>query len=210
MRAAVEAADNWGTYVMVHAYTPRAIEQAIRVGVRCIEHGHLVDEPTAQRIAETGTWWSMQPFLDDEDSIPLPDPSARQKQLEVIAGTERAYALAKKCGVKLAWGTDVLFDASLAARQGKILAKMTRWFSPADVLISATSGNAELLALSGNRNPYAGKLGVVERGALADLLLVDGNPLTDVSLLARPERALVMIMKDGVIHKDTSGELNQR
>ena len=129
LRAAVDAAENWGTYVMVHAYTPRSIRQAIAAGVRCIEHGNLVDDPTAQLMAETNTWWSLQPFLDDEDSIPVPDPAGRLKQLEVLDGTERAYALARKHGIKVAWGTDTLFDASLAARQGKQLAKMTDWYN---------------------------------------------------------------------------------
>ena len=107
MRASVEAAENWGTYVMVHAYTPRAISQAIRAGVRCIEHGHLIDDATAQLMAEAGTWWSLQPFLDDDDdAIPIPDPATRVKQREVTAGTVRAYALARKHGIKVAWGTD--------------------------------------------------------------------------------------------------------
>ena len=71
IRAAVEAADNWGTYVTVHAYTPRAIRQAVAAGVKCIEHGHLIDEPTAKLLADKGIWWSLQPFLDDEDAWPL-------------------------------------------------------------------------------------------------------------------------------------------
>jgi imidazolonepropionase-like amidohydrolase len=153
LRAAVEAAEDWGTYVMVHAYTPRAIVRSVRAGVRCIEHGHLADDSTAQLMAETGTWWSLQPFLDDEDAYVIPDPAGRAKQLEVTAGTDRAYGLAAKHGVKVAWGSDILFDASLAARQGRQLAKMTRWYTPAEVLISATSGNADLLALSGPRTP---------------------------------------------------------
>jgi imidazolonepropionase-like amidohydrolase len=202
LRAAVDAAENWGTYVMVHAYTPRSIRRAIAAGVRCIEHGNLVDDPTAQLMAETGTWWSLQPFLDDEDSIAIPDPAGRLKQLEVLDGTERAYALARKHGIKVAWGTDTLFDASLAARQGKQLAKMTRWYKPSEVLTSATSGNAELLACCGQRNPYPGKLGVVEQGALADLLLVEGDPLSDIRLIEDPAKNLLVIMKNGVIHKD--------
>jgi imidazolonepropionase-like amidohydrolase len=204
LRAAVEAAEDWGTYVMVHAYTPRAIGRSVRAGVRCIEHGHLADDPTAQLLAETGTWWSLQPFLDDEDAYVIPDPAGRAKQLEVTAGTDRAYGLAAKHGVKVAWGSDILFDASLAARQGRQLAKMTRWYTPAEVLVSATSGNADLLALSGPRNPYPGRLGVVEPGALADLLLVDGDPIANLDLLADPDRSLVVVMKDGRIHKDTT------
>jgi imidazolonepropionase-like amidohydrolase len=204
MRAAVEAAEHWGTYVMVHAYTPRAISQSIRAGVRCIEHGHLADDPTAELMAETGTWWSLQPFLDDEDAYQPPDPAARAKQLQVTAGTDQSYALARKHGVKVAWGSDILFDASLAARQGRQLVKMTRWYTPAEVLVSATSGNADLLALSGPRNPYPGRLGVIEPGALADLLLVDGDPIADIDLLADPDRSLLIVMKDGRIHKDTT------
>jgi imidazolonepropionase-like amidohydrolase len=188
---------------MAHAYTPRAIARAVRAGVRSIEHGHLADEATAAMLAEHNIWWSLQPFLDDEDTDPLPDQAGRAKQAQVRAGTERAYALAREYGVRLAWGTDILFDPCLAGRQGKQLAKMARWFTPAEVLTMATSTNAELLALAGPRNPYPGRaLGRVEPGAWADLLLVDGNPLGELALLADPDRNLAVIMKDGVIHKN--------
>ena len=120
-------------------------------------------------------------------AIPIPINQPRQAA-RVTAGTDRAYALARKHDIKVAWGTDTLFDASLATRQGKQLAKMTRWYTPAEVLTSATSGNAELLALCGPRNPYPGQLGVVEPGALADLLLVDGDPIANIDLLADPNR----------------------
>jgi imidazolonepropionase-like amidohydrolase len=202
LRAGVEAAENWGTYVLVHAYTPRAVQQGIRAGVRCIEHGHLLDEETVAMMAEHEVWWSLQPFLDDDDAIPIPDPARRAEQLRVSNGTDTAYQLAKKHQVKLAWGTDTLFDAKLASRRGAQLAKMTRWFTPADVLRMATSVNAELLAMSGERHPYPGRLGVVEEGALADLLLVDGNPLQDLSLVATPDSSFSVIMKDGRIYKD--------
>ena len=203
LRAAVQAAGNWATYVGVHAYTPQAIQQAIRAGVRCIEHAQLSDEETARLAAKEGIWWSMQPFLDDEDAVPFPEGSAnRAKFLEMARGTDNAYGLAKKHGVKLAWGTDTLFDPSLASRQGKLLAKMTRWFTPAQTLRMATRDNGELLALSGPRNPYAGRLGVVEEGALADLLLVDGDPLANLSLVATPETSFVVIMKDGKVYKN--------
>ncbi|MGM0385938.1 MAG: amidohydrolase family protein [Actinomycetota bacterium] len=204
LRAAVEAAENWGTYVMVHAYTSRSIAQAIRAGVRCIEHGQLADEATVELMAEQDVWWSLQPFLGDEDANPIASPAGREKQRGVSAGTERAFELARKHGVRVAWGTDTLFDAGLATRQGKQLAKMTRWFTPAEVLTMATSGNAELLTLSGPRHPYPGVLGRVEAGAWADLLLVDGDPLADLSLLADPERSLAVVMKDGVLYKNTA------
>jgi imidazolonepropionase-like amidohydrolase len=205
LRAAVEAAENWGTYVMVHAYTPRAVQQAIRAGVRCIEHGQLLDDETAALMARSGVWWSLQPFLDDDDTAPVP-PQNRPKLLQMTAGTDAAYALAKKHGVRLAWGTDTLFDPALAARQGRQLAKMTRWFAPAEILTMATAANAELLALSGSRNPYPGTLGVIEAGALADLILVDGNPLDDITLVARPGTAFRIIMKNGQLVKDAAGQ----
>jgi imidazolonepropionase-like amidohydrolase len=203
-RAAVEAAENWGTYVTVHAYTPKAIQTAIAGGVKCIEHGQLADEASAKLMAEKGIWWSLQPFLDDEDANPQPPGSPnRQKQLEMSAGTDTAYKLAKKYKVKTAWGTDTLFDAKLATRQGVQLAKMVRWYTPSEVLKMATADNAELLAMSGPRNPYPGKLGVVEEGALADLLLVDGNPAENIKLIEDPGKNFLVIMKDGKIYKNT-------
>lgn len=202
IRAAVEAAENWGTYVTVHAYTPRAVRQAIEAGVKVIDHGQLLDEATAKLMADRGIWWSLQPFVEDGRS-PWPEGSPnRIKQRQMYTGTERAIELAKKYRIRTAWGTDILFSASNAERQGEKLALMARWYTPAEVLRMATSVNAELLALSGERSPYQGRLGVVEEGALADLLLVNGDPLADLGLLADPERGLAVIMKDGVIHRN--------
>ena len=203
IHAAVEAADNWGTYVTVHAYTPRAIRQAVAAGVKCIEHGHLIDEPTAKLLADKGIWWSLQPFLDDEDASPLVNPVSRQKALQVFAGTDNAYKLAKKYHIKTAFGTDLLFDAKVASRQGAQLAKLVRWYTPAEALKMATADNGELMALSGFINPYPGKLGAVEEGALADLLLVDGNPLENIKLIEDPDKNFLVIMKDGTIYKNT-------
>lgn len=202
LRAAVEAAENWGTYVCTHAYTTASIQRSIAAGVKCIEHGHLMDEPTARLMAEKGIWLSTQPFVDLSGAAALgPVHQARMKQ--VVAGTERVYALAKKYKIKTAFGTDILFSPALAAKQANGLVDLTRWYTPAEALIMATSVNGELLALSGPRNPYPGKLGVVEEGALADLLLVDGNPLENISLVADPEKSFLIIMKDGRIYKNT-------
>lgn len=203
LRAAVEAAADWNTYVAVHAYTPRAIQKAIRAGVKSIEHGQLMDEATAQMIAENDVWLSIQPFLDDEDANPYPAGSSnRANQLRVAEGTDNAYNLAKQYGIKTAWGTDNLFNPAGAARQGAKLAKLVRWYTPAEVLQMATSTNAELLALSGPRSPYSGQLGVVAEGALADLLLVDGNPVENIQLIADPDSNFLVIMKNGVIYKN--------
>lgn len=202
LRAAVEAAANWGTYVTVHAYTPAAIQRAIAAGVKCIEHGHLMDEATARLIAEKGIWLSTQVFPDEMANAFPPGSSQRAKALEVFAGTDRVLGLAKKYKIKTAFGTDILFSPGLTKRQGEILTMWTRWFTPAETLAIATGTNAELLALSGLRSPYQGKLGVVEEGALADLLLVDGDPLAHIELLADPAKNLLVIMKDGVVVKD--------
>lgn len=202
LRAAVEAAENWGTYVTVHAYTPVSIQRAIAAGVKCIEHGHLMDEATAKLIGERGIWLSTQAFPDEmADAFP-PGSQERAKAFTVFAGTDKTIELAKKYKLKTAWGTDVLFSQRLAQRQGALLVKFTKWYTPAETLAMATGTNAELLAMSGKRNPYPGKLGVVEQGALADLLLVDGDPIADISLLADPAKNLVIIMKDGRILKN--------
>ena len=130
----------------------------------------------------------------------------RSKADEVWPGIGRTYELAKKYNIKTAWGTDVLFSRALAQQQGAILASLTRWYTPAEALNMATGTNAELLALSGKRNPYPGKLGIVGEGALADLLLVEGNPLENLDLVADPENNFKIIMKDGVIFKNTLNE----
>jgi imidazolonepropionase-like amidohydrolase len=203
LRAAVEAAENWGTYVTVHAYTPRAVQQAIAAGVKCIDHGNMLDEQTAKLMADKGIWWSMQPFTDDHPSaFPEGSPN-RIKQLTMYGGTDTAYALAKKHKVRTAWGTDILFDPAVAADQGAMLAKMVKWYTPVEALRMATRDNAELLALSGPRSPYPGRLGVIEAGALADLLLVDGDPTADLALVANPDRNFKLIMKGGRIYKNS-------
>jgi imidazolonepropionase-like amidohydrolase len=202
LRAAVEAAENWGTYVTVHAYTSISIQRAIAAGVKCIEHGHLMDDETAKLIAEKGIWLSTQAFPDEmADAFP-PGSLERAKAIEVFAGTDRTFALAKKHKIKTAFGTDILFSPRLAQRQGALLSKLVRWYTPAEALIMATGTNAQLLALSGNRNPYPGKLGVIEQGALADVLLVDGDPLANIKLIEDPAKSFVVIMKDGKIVKN--------
>ena len=201
LRAAVEAAEDWGTYVTVHAYVPAAIQRAIAAGAACVEHGHLMDETTARLIADKGVWLSIQPFIGEGDLVPLTGES-RAKQLQVIAGTETAYALAKKYNIKTAFGSDLLFSAAVATRQGAMLAHLSRWYSAPEILKMATATNAELLGLAGPRNPYAGRLGVLEEGALADLILVDGNPIEKVQLIEDPATNFVIIMKDGKVYKN--------
>ena len=200
-RAGVEAAADRNTYVAVHAYPPAQIRRAIAAGVQCIEHGHLMDEATAMLMSEKDIWLSTQPFVSDDDAPPLTGQS-RINLLQVIAGTNTVYALAKEHKIKTAFGTDLTFSSTITERQGLMLTHLTRWYDNADILKMATSVNAELLALSGPRNPYRGKLGVIEEGALADLLVIDGNPIDDIELAAGPDKNLMVIMKDGKMYKN--------
>jgi imidazolonepropionase-like amidohydrolase len=203
LRAAVEAAENWGTYVAVHAYTPVSIQRSIAAGVKVIEHAHLMDDATAKLIADRGVWLSTQAFPDDIGDVFPPGSVERAKAQMILAGLDRAFTLAKKYRIKVAFGTDILFSAKQAKEQGALLVKTTRWYSPAEALAMATGLGAQLLALSGERNPYPGKLGVVEEGALADLLLVDGNPIENIKLVADPATNFLIIMKDGKVFKNS-------
>ncbi|WP_293955841.1 MULTISPECIES: metal-dependent hydrolase family protein [unclassified Sphingobacterium] len=200
MKAAVEAAEDWGTYVTVHAYTPRAIQRAIEAGVRCIEHGQLLDEETVQLIAKNNIWLSLQNLVEDTPDM---DPQRRIKRKPVIEGQEKVWPMAKKYGVKLAWGTDFLFEPDLNKLQNVFILRLQKWFTNAEIIKMVTHDNGELLQLSGLRSPYPGKLGTVEEGALADLILVDGDPIKDLKLLADPDKNFLVIMKDGQIYKNT-------
>ena len=202
LKAAVEAADDWNTYVTVHAYTPKAVRKAIEAGVKVIDHGQLLDDATAKLMAEKGIWWSLQPFLDDGKDTRFPEGSPnRIKQQTMYAGTDTAFALAKKHRVRIAFGTDKLFSPEAAAAQNADLVKMRRWYTPAEVLKMVTADNAALLALSGPRAPVQGRLGVVEPGAIADLILVNGDPVANLDLMADPAKNFAIIMKDGAIVK---------
>jgi imidazolonepropionase-like amidohydrolase len=167
--------------------------------VKCIEHGQLLDEETMRLLAEKDIWLSLQAL----DPAPPTAPAAtRAKKAQVIDGTDSAFKWAKQYGVKLAWGTDYLFDPRQNAKQTADILKLNAWFTPAEILKLVTHDNAQLLALSGPRNPYPGKLGVVEPGALADLLLVDGDPLANIDLIGDPAKSFVVIMKDGKVYKN--------
>lgn len=200
IHAAVMAAEDAGTYVMVHVYVPRAIARAIHAGVKSIEHGHLIDELTMELIAQKDVWLSMQPFTLNDNTFPTKEQQAKHER--VVEGTDNTYRLAKKYKVKLAWGTDLLFNPANTKNQNKDIGKLQTWFSNFEILKMITHDNAQLLALSGIRNPYPGKLGVIEEGAWADIILTNGNPLKDITLLENPEDNIPFIMKGGKIYKN--------
>jgi imidazolonepropionase-like amidohydrolase len=200
LKAAVEAADDWNTYVTVHAYTPRAVRRAVEAGVKSIEHGQLLDEATMQLLAEKGVFLSLQ-ALDEAPATAT--ALTKAKKHTVVEGTDNAFKWARKHQVKLAWGTDLMFVPAQMKNQNTDVLKLKQWMTPAEVLQLVTHDNAELLTLSGPRNPYPGKLGVVEVGALADMLLVDGDPVANLSLVADPGKNFVVIMKDGKVYKNS-------
>ncbi|MGV0967358.1 amidohydrolase family protein [Empedobacter falsenii] len=200
MKAAVDAAEDWGTYVMVHAYTPRAVQRAVEAGVKSIEHGQMLDEETLKILAKKGVWLSLQNLMDNNENM---DEQRKEKRKPVLEGQDKVWPLAKKLGVKLAWGTDFLFEPELNDEQNSYILRLQKWFTNAEILKMITQDNGELLQLSGLRSPYPGKLGVVEEQALADLILVDGNPLKDLSLIANPDKNFLVIIKDGQIYKNT-------
>lgn len=200
MKAAVEAAQDWNTYVTVHAYTDRSVRRAIEAGVSCIEHGQMVSDETLAMMRDRGVWLSLQVLRPS-----APDMTAlrAEKRQPVIDGQSRVWAAAKRLGVKLAWGTDFLFEPELNATQNANILELKQWFTPAEILKLITHDNAQLLALSGQRSPYKEPLAVVKEGALADLILVEGDPLANIDLIADPERNFAVIMKDGRIEKAT-------
>jgi imidazolonepropionase-like amidohydrolase len=202
IEAAVLAAADWGTYVCAHVYTPTGIQRCLKAGVKSIEHGQLADEDTVKMMADSGAIWSIQPFVEVLASAGM-TPEMVSKARVMWDGTDTAYQLAIKHGVPTGWGSDILFDANATEAQGKNLSYMARWYTPAQALKQATADNAFILGMSGPRNPYPGALGVVAKGAHADMLLVDGDPTEDLSLVADPDRNFRVIMKGGEVFKNT-------
>jgi imidazolonepropionase-like amidohydrolase len=203
MKAAVDAASDWNTYVAVHIFNAKGIIRALKAGVMSIEHGNLIDEEAAKLMAEKGAWFIMNPFFKDEPSAENLAPESLKKFHQICDGVETAMDLVKKYKIKMGFGTDLLFSPAANGRQADLLVRYGKWFSNVELLRMITSVNAELLEMSGPRHPYReGKLGVIAEGAYADIILVDGNPLEDLSLLGSNAKHIPLIMKDGKIYKD--------
>lgn len=202
VKAAVEEATNYNTYVTSHVMTDNGVRASLEAGVMCIEHGFFASEETLKLMKEKGAWLSPQPMK--ETDMEWAEPVSAAKFKEVTDAVAALYPLAKKVGVNLAFGSDQLMDASKVHQQSEYLVRLGEWFTPYEVLKIATSGNAKLLALSGPRHPYQdGPLGVVKEGAYADLIIVDGNPLEKLELVGDPEKNFLVIMKDGKVYKNT-------
>jgi len=207
MRAIVEEAEKWGTYAMAHAYSDGAVRTAVEAGVKSIEHGLMASPETLELMKKKGVWLSTQCLnysknVEDFD-VEMP-ANVAAKFNEAKQSAEHVYKLAKKYGLKLTWGTDTFGSLDVIDTQSQEFIARSKYFSNIEILRQVTSLNGELLTLSGKRSPYPnGSLGVVKEGAYADLLIVDGNPLKDITLLAKPEKNIQFIMKDGIIYKNT-------
>ena len=196
LRAAVDAASDWGTYVAAHVYTPAGVRRALEAGVRSIEHGHLIDEPTMRLLVEKNAFLSTQasPFAAGRAPFAA---TMRAKWEQARAGADTMFRLAKRYGTRLTFSTDLAGPLDYQARQNQEFALRLQWFEPVEILRQATSVGGELLAASGARNPHPGRVGVIEEGALADVLLIEGDPVADLALLAEPQRGIAMIVKGG-------------
>jgi imidazolonepropionase-like amidohydrolase len=201
IEAAVEVAEGFGTYVTAHVYTVDGIKQAIAGGVRSIEHGNLINEEIAREMAEKSIWLSPQVLVYRTFSPDL-GPVRLAKGRMVEAGLDSMFTLAKEHGIKIVFGTDVVVNPTACADQNKESAARLDWFTPAEILTQATANSGELLQLSGDRSPYPGIVGQIVKGAHADILLIDGNPLEDISILEDHDTVLDLIMKGGTIYKN--------
>jgi imidazolonepropionase-like amidohydrolase len=197
IQAAVEEATNWGKYVAAHAYSSQAVMRAVTAGVRTIEHGNLIDEPTAATMARKGAF--LVPTLIAYDSMRrrgrdygLSEYSLQKNEVVLAAGL-RSVELARNAGVKIGFGTDLL--GQLQNDQCREFLIRAELMKPAEIIYSATIVNAEILQ-------RAGELGELVPGAFADLIVIDGDPLADLNLFQDEGRHLSAIMKGGRFYKN--------
>jgi len=195
--AAVEEAQSFGRYVCAHAYTPEAITRAAEAGVRTIEHGNLIDEASAARMAEKGmflvanlvAYYAMRERAAEFGMI----GEMLEKNELVIDGGLRSLEICKRAGVPVAYGSDLL--GQLQGDQLREFALRAQVLSPLEIVRQATLVGAKLVRREG-------ELGCLRPGAYADLLLVEGDPLRDLSVLQKPDTHLAAIVKGGAFHKN--------
>jgi len=202
--AAAGEASRWNTYLAVHTYTDRSTRTALEQGALSIEHGNLMTEETMELLVEKDAWLSTQTgvFL-----VPLGEgfsDAQKDRQKQAAEGLDNMMILAKEYGAKIALGADLVGSPEAKFKHVEEFTARAQWFSNAEILRQATSQNGELWAMTGPRNPYPeAKIGVIEPDAFADLLIMEGNPLEDISIMTRPDDNLKIIMKGGEIYKNT-------
>jgi len=208
IRAIVEAAADFGTYACAHAYTDSSINRVLDAGGRCIEHGFLASKKTLKRMKKLGAVMSLQPyaaveiFKEPEKLAGFNEENIR-KARQVRDGANNMLTLVSELGVETFAGAD-LWQEGIITKTPDDMVLRKRWFKDVEILRQNTSYAAKWLAKSGTKNPYReGPLGVIKEGAYADMLLVDGNPVKDVKVMADWKKNLRVIMKDGKIYKNT-------
>ncbi len=221
IRAAVEVAAFFDTYAFTHAYTDETVQMALDAGVKVIEHGQMVTEETVKRMADEGIFWSLNtagfsPILFEHPNF-APGTPAGIKLAVAHDQSKDLIALVKKYKPKVVHNVDTVLSTLDQGRAHRDFEKyqFADWFGNHAMLVSATSTAGELALLTGQRNPYPEQLGVIQAGAYADILIVDGNPLEDLSVLgaqpkwfdAEPREegfdTIRIIMKDGKLYKNT-------
>lgn len=209
LEAAVQAAADWDTYVAVHIYESRGAIRALNAGVKCLDHGHLINEETVKLIKEKDAWLVPQAFWTETPAsfwVPGKDtiPEALNKKIKpVLEGTAKVFKLAKEYDINVGFGSDAYGDLGYESYALTEFTTRAKWYSPLEILKQATSENARLFSLSGKINPYTeGEIGVIKEGAYADLLIYEGNPIENIEVVAHPEKTLKLIMKDGEIYKN--------
>jgi imidazolonepropionase-like amidohydrolase len=214
IRAAVEAAEDWGTYILVHAYHDRSVNRAIDAGAKSIEHGALISEKTVKRMADENIVWSLQGYMGYKSfSDPSKMPSfftadQKKKAIQLYEGFPKVAAWARKHGVFIVSGADTFGSDFVKKNIENVIVETELGFTPFEALLHSTGNAGKMLKEMGlmapELDPYPdGKLGVIQPGAYADLLLVDGNPLKDLTVLRDYRKNLKVIMKDGKIYKNT-------
>ncbi|MCP4542165.1 MAG: amidohydrolase family protein [Chloroflexi bacterium] len=202
VRAAVQVAKNWDTYVATHIYTSEAAIRDIENGVMSLEHANLVNEEAVKLGVEKGVWWSPQTVVYLH---PPTDWNETQKaKLKIVVdGLKKTLALFKKHNAQVLYGTDCFGNMEVQHLEFEY---RSQFFSSLDILRQATSNGGRALRMSGKLYPYPGDLGVIKEGAMADMLIVKDNPLDDVTILSQYEEQLLLIMKDGKVYKNTLSE----
>jgi imidazolonepropionase-like amidohydrolase len=205
--AAVEIANDFKSYVCIHAYNSEAVDRALDAGVRCVEHAFLINEETVKRMKRDGIVLSAQAFMSyvafaDPAGIPGFTAESIRKGLQVHEGADQMFKWAAKHKLEMFAGSD-MFTFDLIPQATQNLVTLERWFTPLQVLKMGTSNAGKWLMKTGPKNPWKeAQLGTLLEGSYADVILVNGNPLDGVSVLADYENNIPFVMGNGRIYKN--------